>query len=278
LRAQTEFDQLTDRLSAAGIDVITFDDRSDVVCPDAVFPNNWFSTHRDGKVFLYPMEAPSRRLERRRDILDTLVGTQGLAIGAVIDLTHHERSNRFLEGTGSMVLDRRERIAYAARSSRTDPDLVHEFCALAGYDPYIFDAVDATAKPIYHTNVMLAIGDRFALVCAESVKDVAARARLRHKLRSSGRDVIELSTAQMQAFTANALQLSGGKGRNVIALSASARNALYTEQLARLSVHGELVSADISTIERLGGGSVRCMLAEVYLPAGVDRQLLGVNQ
>lgn len=265
-RARGEFDTLAETLRAANVGVVIFDDTPEPHTPDAIFPNNWVSFHADGSVLLYPMLAPNRRLERRPELLDALAKQHGFYIERVIDLAHFEASNCYLEGTGSLVLDRINRLAYACLSLRTHPAVLIDFARQRGYELVTFEAHDAAGAPIYHTNVMLAIGRRFAVVCAASVTP-SQRSPLLQRLEASGRTVIELTHHQMQAFAGNILELRTQGGTPLIAMSEQARRALTARQQSLLEdLGGRIVSSAIPTIERIGGGSVRCMLAEIHLP------------
>lgn len=262
--ARREFGGLVERLEAAGIRVHRFPGRSSPPgLPDEVFPNNWLSTHADGTLVTYPMAAPSRRRERRADVVDALA--RRYRVTRRIDLSAPEANGLFLEGTGSLVLDRRERVAYACRSARTSPELVARFAAELGYDSELFTATDRAGHAIYHTNVMMALGARFAVIAAGAIGDARERARVRACLEASGRSVVELGFDQLHAFAGNLLELESGTGP-VIALSRRALESLEPRQRARLERFGTLLAADIDTIERVGGGSVRCMLAEIHLP------------
>ncbi|MBN1239112.1 MAG: amidinotransferase [Gammaproteobacteria bacterium] len=262
--ARAEFDALAEALASAGVAVHVLEGCAERALPDEIFPNNWVSFHADGTVVLYPMMAPSRRLERRRDAIDALTRL-GYAVRDVVDLSPLERDGHYLEGTGSLVLDRERRVAYACLSPRTTRGGLEAFAKRFDYDVVELEAVDHGGHPIYHTNVMLSVGTRFAIVCSETVRDAGSRARLLERLADGGRDVIEISLKQMHAFAANLLELRGRRGA-VIALSAAAAAALDDGQRRRLASQGELVPAQIGTIEAHGGGSVRCMLAEVHLP------------
>lgn len=264
-RACAEFDRLAASLAAAGVDVITAEDTAAPVKPDAVFPNNWMSTHRDGLMVLYPMLAPTRRTERRPERVAELAAGHGRLLTAVLDLSHWERQGLALEGTGSLVLDRRQRVAYAARSSRTAEAPLAQWARLMGYEVECFAATDADGIAIYHTNVMLSIGDRFAVAALTSIADPVERGRVRARLEAGGRELLEIDRDQMARFGANVLQLAGSSGP-IIALSTAAREGLGPALIARLERHGRIVAAPIPTIERFGGGSVRCMLAEIFLP------------
>ncbi len=264
-RAQVEFDTVAEALTGAGVHVHTFDGRAERDCPDEIFPNNWVSFHADGTVVLYPMLAPSRRCERRVAIIDSLNRDHGYALTRTVDLTSHEAHERFLEGTGSLVLDRISRVAYACRSPRTHEQVLDDFAEQLGYSPVAFDALDDNGKQVYHTNVVMALGTRFAVVCLEAIVDPTDRDAISQRLEDSGREIVEIELEQMQEFAANLLELEGPDG-HVIALSACALAALDDAQIRQLERHGKLLSVAIPTIETFGGGSLRCMLAEVFLP------------
>lgn len=266
-RARAEFDALAAALRASGVDVSVALDRESPVCPDAVFPNNWVSLHADGTVVLYPMLAVNRRLERRLELIAALAAEHGLAVRRLLDLTHYESRGMFLEGTGSVVFDHVHRIAYACLSPRTQREPLDELCAELGYTACAFAAADAQGVAIYHTNVMLAVGSR-ACVVAESAIDAHDRERVIGSLAAGGRALERIDPRQMAGFAGNVLELRAGDGRSVLALSNSARDAFGAEAFARLrATVDDVVVAAIPTIETLGGGSVRCMLAEVRLPS-----------
>ena len=263
-RARHEFDALALALVGAGVRVHQFAGQRGAGLPDEVFPNNWLSLHADGTAVLYPMLAPSRRRERRHDILDALVDACGYRIDRIVDLTHLEASGAYLEGTGSVVLDRAGRVAYACLSPRTSVTALEEFARELRYEVVPFSAVDAAGRPIYHTNVVLSVGTRFAALCTAAVANVEERRSVVARLEASGHEVIDISTAELEGFACNLLELEGSSGP-VIALSTAALRSLAATTRAALERHGNLVTADIATIEHLGGGSVRCMLAEVAL-------------
>jgi hypothetical protein len=263
--ALREFAALAAALDRAGVAVIVAEDTASPAKPDAVFPNNWVSFHRDGTVVLYPMLAPNRRLERRDEVIERVVRDGGFGVARTVDLSHREHENKFLEGTGSLVLDRVNRIAYACLSPRTDLDVLGEFAQLLDYELVTFEALDAQSRPVYHTNVMMAVGGRFAVICAETIAHQAHRAAVLQRLRVTGHEVVEISVAQMQGFAGNLLELAPAAG-NLIVLSQRALACLRPAQRQRLESHGNLVAVDIPVIERLGGGGVRCMLAEIHLP------------
>jgi len=267
LRAQREFDGLSEALGQSGVNVFVFEEQHPYETPDALFPNNWISTHDDGLVGLYPMYAPNRREERREDILVQLEHECGFHIEKIVDFTEFESHDRFLEGTGSMVLDRVHRKAYAAVSPRTDEQALLHFCQEMNFEPIAFSAMQ-TAKggrhPIYHTNVMMSIGTAFCAICLDCIDDIEEREAVREEIEGDGLEVILLSEAQVELFAGNMLELQGKNGP-LIAMSSSAFRALDTSQRERLSAHGELIHSDLSTIETCGGGSARCMIAEIHL-------------
>ena len=264
--ALAEFDTAVAALRNMGVTVCVVDDTPTPPRPDAIFPNNWLSTHEDGTAVLYPMQAPSRRLEVRPDILDVLQDNFGYRINRVLDLTPWATRGRFLEGTGSMVLDRSHRIAYACRSPRTHPQVLEVFCEELGFRPVLFDAQDGEGMAIYHTNVQLWIGERVAAACLSAVQSDTERTALQEALLGSGRELLELSQEQMAAFAGNMLELCSADGNHVLAMSASAHAALSEAQIDILRGYAEIAVAGIPSIERCSGGSFRCMLAEIFLP------------
>jgi len=264
--AVQEFDCLVDALREAGIEVIVVEDTAKPHTPDAIFPNNWISMHADGRVVLYPMEAPNRRAERRTDIIDLLVNAYGRKVTEVIDLSPHEDSGHFLEGTGSMVLDRANHIAYACLSTRTHLEPLADFAQRMDYDVVAFDAVDRGGVPIYHTNVLMNVGATIAVICDEAIVNDAKRDAVLARLESTGHEVLSLTYPQLGAFAGNMLELVNAAGERVIAMSRQAYDALDDAQTKRLRENGHIVSVPIDVIERSAGGSVRCMLAEVHLP------------
>jgi hypothetical protein len=265
LAARLEFEGLVQRLSHAGVGVHVADDSPEPVKPDACFPNNWVSFHSDGSVVLYPMMAASRRAERREEPI-ALLQAAGFRIARRIDLTHWERRGEYLEGTGSLVLDRCHRIAYACWSARTTPAALGDFATRLGYRVVSFDAEGPGGQAIYHTNVMMAIGERFALLCPDAIPDPQQRATVIRELGQSGHEPVMISTAQMNGFAGNLLALKSGHGEPLIAMSTAAWDCLAPGEHRALERHGTIVTAPIPTIERHGGGSVRCMIAEVFLP------------
>jgi hypothetical protein len=263
--ASAAFDEstaLADALSARGVRVHLFDDES-TDRPDAVFPNNWFSTHRGGRIIVYPMFTPNRRTERRSDVLDLL--KEQYRVQDILDYSGLEHDELYLEGTGAMVLDHIGRIAYVARSHRANPIVLERFCTHVGYEPMAFDAFDAHGTAIYHTNVLMCVGTDFALICLDAIRDEARRAEIVERLTETGRTVIDLTQSQLIEFAGNAFELGSPTGR-LLAMSERARQALTPDQTRIIEASCDIVAVDISTIE-LAGGSVRCMLAGVHLDA-----------
>ena len=260
-----EFDALVQALRGAGVRVVVAEDTPEPVKPDAVFPNNWLSLHADGTVVLYPMLAANRRLERRADLIHRLTSDEAFRVLRTVDLSHREAEGKFLEGTGSLVLDRVTRTAYACLSPRTDLDVLAEFAQRLDYEVCAFEAVDGAGTAIYHTNVMMAVGTHFAVLCEEAISNPQHRAAVRARLATTNHEIIAISRAQMQQFAGNLLELATATG-HAIALSTTAWNSLAAEQRLALQAHGEILAVPIPTIERLGGGGVRCMLAEIHLP------------
>lgn len=267
-QALDEFTHLAEALRAEGVRVCVAQDSAEPPKPDALFPNNWVSFHTDGTVVLYPLLALNRRPERRREIIAAAAKDLGFEVRTVLDLTQHESQSEFLEGTGSLVLDRVHRIAYACRSPRTHPRVVEEWSQAMGYEPVVFDALDQNGAPYYHTNVMLCIGQRAVILGAEAIEP-ADRTRVLERVRASGREIIEIDRTAIERFAGNMLELATWDEAlgdcTVLVMSAAARAALSPQQYLRLSACADTVLAvPVPTIERLGGGSVRCMLAEVF--------------
>ena len=264
--ALEEFDGLAAALRQAGVDVVCIDDTEEPHTPDAIFPNNWVSFHADGTVVLYPMLATNRRTERRRDIIDDLCTNHGYQVSRVIDLSGHEERGQYLEGTGSLVLDRTHRIAYACLSPRTHLDALGDFAQQLDYEVVAFDAVDRDGASIYHTNVMMNIGDKLAVVCDMAIHRDDQRAAVFQQLEQSGHEIVPISIAQMEAFAGNMLELRTQDGESILAMSRQAHDSLTDLQLETIGRYANIVSAPINAIEASAGGSVRCMLAEIHLP------------
>ncbi|MFY7666973.1 citrulline utilization hydrolase CtlX [Flavobacterium sp.] len=267
-KAQQEFDAFVSKLEAAGIRVIVVKDTVEPDTPDSIFPNNWVSFHDNGDVVLYPMFAENRRLERREDILDDIENA-GYVIEEIMDYTAAEEDNFFLEGTGSLLLDRVNKIAYCALSPRADEELFIEFCEDFDYAPVIFEAfqtVDGMRKQIYHTNVVMCLGTDFAVLCADCIDDKQERKHVLEQLRNSGKEVILISEDQVNNFAGNMLEVTTADSKRYIVMSEAARKSLRPAQIQILEKYGEILSSSLDTIEACGGGSARCMMAEVFLP------------
>lgn len=266
-QAQQEFDTFVQKLRLVGVKVIVVDDIYEQNTPDSVFPNNWISFHQNGNVALYPMFAENRRRERREDILDK-IEAEGFNIENIYDYTSAEQENIFLEGTGVMILDRVNRKAYCALSPRADEDLFIEFCEDFEYTPIIFHAyqqVDDKQALIYHTNVMMAVGDTFAVICADSITDKKERKNVLAHLKDDKKDIIYITTQQMHQFAGNMLQVQGDNSTYLV-MSDAAYQSLTPAQINQLEQHTKILHTNLTTIETCGGGSARCMLAEVFLP------------
>jgi len=262
--AQVEFDALETVLRGAGVDVMVIDDTPEPHTPDSIFPNNWLSTHADGRVVLYPMEAENRRTERRPDVVEQL--DSEFVVSEVLDLSDHELAGHYLEGTGSMVLDRVNHVVYACLSSRTHLDALGDFAQQMDYDVVSFFAVDRDGVAVYHTNVLMNVGEKMAVICDEAIVRVEQRAAVLQRLSATGHEVISLSYDQLDAFAGNMLELRTKDGGKLIVMSQQAYDALDDEQIDRLQKNGRIVTSDIRNIEASAGGSVRCMLAEIHLP------------
>lgn len=262
--ALEEFDGFVTLLRKNEVDVTVVDDTLQPETPDSIFPNNWVSFHEDGSVYLYPMFSENRRQERRGEILDDL--KDKFEINHVTDISFYEQQVAFLEGTGSMVLDRVNKIAYACLSVRTDEEVLHNFCMLSGYNPVSFQAVDGSNFPIYHTNVMMCIGDKFAVICLDSIPNSQEREKVASSLIDSGKEIIEINLEQMNRFAGNMLQISNTKGESLLVMSEQAYLSLNATQIEKLEQYSRIIYAPIYTIEKNGGGSARCMLAEIHLP------------
>lgn len=267
-KAQQEFDAYVAVLRSKGVQVTVVQDTEDPDTPDALFPNNWVSFHSDGTVVLYPMFAENRRLERREAILEILE-EDGFLISEIMDYTAAEKENIFLEGTGSLLLDRVNKKAYCALSVRAHEDLFIEFCEDFEYTPVIFNALQTVGDkrlPIYHTNVMMCLAESFAVICLDCIDDKKERKNVLSHLKADGKEVIAISEAQMHAFAGNMLQLLGSNDTPYLVMSTTAYQSLTREQLSKIQAHCEIIHSDLHTIETAGGGSARCMMAEVFLP------------
>ncbi len=269
-RALAEFDAFAAALTAEGVTVCVAQDSDRPVKPDAVFPNNWVSFHADGTVVLYPMHAENRRVERRQEVVDAVVRDTGFGVRRVVDLTAHEKAGRSLEGTGSLVLDHVARVAYACRSPRTDEAVAREWAGEMGFALELFSAADESGTPIYHTNVLMNVGTRICVAALDAIA-VADRGRVEQRLRDSGRDLVAIDHAEMRAFAGNMLEVGSWDEYlgdfTILVMSETARHALATPKYIRLySSVDAVLAVPLEIIERHGGGSVRCMLAEIFLP------------
>ncbi|NRT15084.1 hypothetical protein HNP99_001431 [Flavobacterium sp. 28A] len=267
-KAQQEFDDFANKLRAVGVDVTVVDDTLNPDTPDSIFPNNWVSFHENGDVALYPMFAENRRVERREEILDELE-EKGFKIDTIVDYTSAEEDGFFLEGTGSLLLDRANEKAYCALSPRADEELFIEFCEDFDYAPVVFEAfqtVDGERKLIYHTNVMMCLGETFAVICAECIDDKKERKMVLDNLKDDGKEVILITEAQVNNFAGNMLEVRGAADKRYLVMSAAAHTSLTAKQIEQLEKHATILSSSLDTIEACGGGSARCMMAEIFLP------------
>ncbi|SHG27637.1 hypothetical protein SAMN05444396_10756 [Flavobacterium segetis] len=267
-KAQQEFDTFVQKLRAVGIDVTVVDDTLEPSTPDSIFPNNWISFHQNGDVALYPMFAENRRQERREEILD-LLEEKGFVIQNIVDYTSAEEDGFFLEGTGSLLLDRGNSKAYCALSPRADEELFIEFCEDFDYAPVIFEAfqtVDGERKLIYHTNVMMCLGETFAVICSDCIDDKKERKMVLDNLKENSKEIIIITEAQMNNFAGNMLEVLGANDKRYVIMSAAAHQSLTPKQIEQLEKHAEILSSSLDTVEACGGGSARCMMAEIFLP------------
>lgn len=270
-KAQQEFDVFVEKLEAVGVQVIVVEDTKSPDTPDSIFPNNWVSFHDNAEVVLYPMFAENRRLERREDILDQ-VENQGFIIENIMDYTSAEEDGFFLEGTGSMVLDRVHKNAFCALSPRADEELFIEFCEDFEFNPIIFEAfqtVNGERRPMYHTNVMMCIAEDFAVICADAIDDKKERKMVLEALRKSGKEIIIITEEQVNNFAGNMLQVKGKDDQRYLVMSTSAHQSLTAKQIETLEKFNPILTSSLDTIEACGGGSARCMMAEIFLPANI---------
>lgn len=263
-KAEQEFDTFVDKLRQAGVDVTVVQDTPEPHTPDSIFPNNWISFHWDGSLILYPMFAVNRRAERKQHVIDAIASR--FEIGNRIDFTQKENQDLFLEGTGSMVLDRPNKIAYACLSPRTHEALLKEWCTQMRYQPCAFHSVDAAGGEIYHTNVMMCVADRYVVICLDSIRNAEERKRVTETITETGKEIIEITYDQMNHFAGNMLQVENKEGAKFLVMSSQAFSALTPQQVAKLESFNPILHSDLTTIETNGGGSARCMMAEVFLP------------
>jgi len=262
-QARNEFDNMVEILRSKGVEIFVIEDNVDPKKPDAIFPNNWISFHKSGAVITYPMFAENRRIERRQEIIDEI--GQSFGIDRRYTFEHYEEDGMYLEGTGSMLFDRDRNIAYACLSQRTDPQLLDKFCVLMSARRVVFHAVDRNGDAIYHTNVMMALGEDFAVLCKDSISKKEELGELLSVLEETGKEVVDISFDQVESFAGNMLQVRNDKGETFLVMSQSAYDSLDMNQIEKLSSKTELLPIKIDTIEYYGGGSVRCMMAEVFL-------------
>jgi hypothetical protein len=263
LVARNEFDAAVQTLRAAGVNVHVFEDTAEPEKPDAVFPNNWISTHHDGRIALFPMYSNLRRRERRQDIVEEL--RKHYRVTDVIDYSALEDEGCYLEGTGSLVLDHLRKIAYVSLSNRSNPEVIQRFADDFSYEPVTFTSIGSNGQPIYHTNVMMCIGTDFAMVGLDMIPDKSERQQVRARLEKTGKEIVELSADQIANFAGNAIELQNKSGEKLLVLSSRAAGALTGEQRERLTRYAPFLPLELSTIE-LGGGSARCMMATIHLP------------
>ena len=267
-KALSEFKNFVEKLQAKGINVITVKDTIDPHTPDSIFPNNWVSFHQDGKVVLYPMFASNRRVERREDIIET-IKNEGFSVSEIDDWSLPEVQGHYLEGTGSMIFDHDHKIAYGSVSLRLDENLFKEFCEKYGFQPVVFHSyqtVENERLPIYHTNVMMCVADQFVVICLDCIDDELEREKVQEVIKSTNKEIIEISEDQLQQFAGNMLQVQNDQGEKFLVMSETAYKSLNSEQVSNIEKYCEIIHADLNTIEVNGGGSARCMLAEVFLP------------
>jgi hypothetical protein len=263
IKAEKEFDDFVDKLSAAGIDVTVIQDTPEPRTPDSIFPNNWISFHNDGTIVLYPMFAVNRRAERKPHVIEAI--RQHFTISKTIDLTHYEDNNLFLEGTGSMVLDRSNKISYACISPRTDISVLEYWCSQTGFTPCAFTSVDQHGGKIYHTNVMMCVADQYVVICLDSIPDKQEKEKVIQQLIATKKEIIPINIDQMNQFAGNMLQVENKEGRKYLVMSSRAYHSLTPEQIGKITTYNEILHSDLHTIETNGGGSARCMMAEVFL-------------
>ena len=266
-KALQEFIAMVEKLRSKNIDVIVVKDTAQPHTPDSIFPNNWVSFHANGSVVLYPMFAENRRLERREDILNR-IQSAGYQINEIVDFSSSEKENVFLEGTGSMIFDRENNVAYAALSQRTDEKLFFKFCEKMNFAPVAFSAFQTVGNerlPIYHTNVMMCVGDKYAVICLDTIDKNEEKEVVKSVLEKTQKTIVEISEAQMHSFAGNMLQVENTEGEKFLVMSQTAYNSLNSKQLEVLQSFNEIISVEIPTIEKYGGGSARCMMAEVFL-------------
>jgi hypothetical protein len=263
-RALEEFDDFVSMLRKNNVDVLVVEDTPHPHTPDSIFPNNWVSFHQDGTLLLYPMFAPSRRAERKEHVLKKI--HEAFRIANMIDLSHYEKNDLFLEGTGSMVLDRQNKIAFACLSPRTNNKVFDDFCNKMNYEPIAFVAVDDNGTPIYHTNVMMCVADRYVVICLDSIVNKDDKERVTESIQKTGKEIIAINYQQLNAFAGNMLQIENMQGEKLLVMSTQAYQSLTEKQVQKLGAYNRIIHSSLTVIETNGGGSARCMMAEIHLP------------
>jgi hypothetical protein len=263
-KAVKEFDAFVKLLRENGVDVTVVEDTVEPHTPDSIFPNNWISFHDDSTVLLYPMYAENRRKERKQHVIDKV--SEKFSIDRTIDLSLYEKENIFLEGTGSMVLDRDNKVAYACLSPRTSEKVLQDFCEQTGYIPVLFHAVDGNGQPIYHTNVMMCVADKYVVICFDSIQDDEEKIKVINAILQTGKEIIDISIDQMNHFAGNMLQVENGQREKLLVMSTQAYQSLTDKERQKLVSFNRILHSSLETIEANGGGSARCMMAEVHLP------------
>ena len=263
-KALKEFDEFVNILKRNGVDVTVVEDTVEPHTPDSIFPNNWISFHNNGSVLLYPMYAQNRRAERKEHVLEKI--STKFSIKRKIDLSQYEEENIFLEGTGSMVLDRDHKIAYACLSSRTNEKILADFCSQMGYTSIVFNATDNKGQAIYHTNVMMCVADKYVVICLDSIQDKRQKEKVTNTIKQTGKETIDITLNQMNHFAGNMLQVENDKGEKLLVMSTQAFDSLTYEQKKKLESFNKIIHSPLTTIETNGGGSARCMMAEIHLP------------
>jgi hypothetical protein len=263
-KAVAEFDAFVDMLQKNGVEVTVVEDTPQPRTPDSLFPNNWVSFHDDGTLFLYPMYAPSRRAERKEHVLEKIYNQ--FRVVKRIDLSYYEKNNLFLEGTGSMVLDRDNKIAFACLSPRTDRKVLDEFCNKMNYQAVVFVAVDKNGQRIYHTNVMMCVADKYVVICLESIQDVTEKEQVKRTIEETGKKIIDITYDQLNHFAGNMLQVENNTAEKLLVMSTQAYQSLTEKQVQKLNEYNRIIHSPLAIIEANGGGSARCMMAEIHLP------------
>jgi len=263
-KALEEFDRFVSLLRKNDVDVTVVEDTPQPHTPDSLFPNNWVSFHQDGTLLLYPMYAPSRRAERKEHVLEKIY--KQFRVTTKIDLSYYEKNNLFLEGTGSMVLDRDNRIVFACISPRTDRKVLDEFCKKMNYHAVVFTAVDGNGQRIYHTNVMMCVADKYVVICLDSIPDLEEKENLAEAIQKTGKEIIEINYDQLNNFAGNMLQIENNRGEKLLVMSTQALQSLFKDQVQKLNEYNRIIHSPLATIEKNGGGSARCMMAEIHLP------------